>query len=267
MGSNLWLWHRAQPTVRPRNTEPIAPGHLRQDFLPVHLLVLIAADQVDGPGAKKTGRDQRVVVAGIEFIAGDLLPQEAVVRLVLIERPHHVIAISPRVRTLGVQFVTVGIGITHHVQPALRPALAVVRRREQPVDYLLVGAGSDRARTDPISPGVGGRPVRSSVTRRKQSLAYRAAPRASASLRRSAASMKSIHRSAGPRIFAERNRRPYGFLVSPPVASRQHGCRVLIHPCHQRNSGGNKERQRFGQAGHWKHYEAWPGVGQFLYAR
>ena len=67
------MWQRAQPTVRPRNTEPIAPVISVTIFLPVHLFILIAAHQVDRSRAMKAGRDQRFVIAGIQFIAGDLL--------------------------------------------------------------------------------------------------------------------------------------------------------------------------------------------------
>ena len=57
---------------------------------------------------------------------------------------------------------------------------------------------------------------------------------------------KSIHRSADPRIFAERNRRTYGFLVSPPVAAVPNEgfflALVLIDP--GTGSGGKRDRDK-----------------------
>src|SRR5262249_35739832 len=54
-----------------------------------------------------------------------------------IDRPDHPIAIHPHLPRI-VDRVAVRIGVPRHVEPVPPPALAVVRRREQPVDHLLV---------------------------------------------------------------------------------------------------------------------------------
>jgi hypothetical protein len=45
------------------------------------------------------------------------------------------------VRAFGVNLEAVGIGVTDHVEPVLRPAFSVTRRGEQGVDDLLFGFG------------------------------------------------------------------------------------------------------------------------------
>ena len=66
-----------------------------------------------------------------------------------------------------VLLVAVGVGVAGQVEPRPRPALAVVRRREQPIDDLARRRRATvSARNASTSSGVGGRPIRSSVTRR-----------------------------------------------------------------------------------------------------
>ena len=52
-----------------------------------------------------------------------------------------VVAVAPGVGPDLVELVAVGVGVAGEVEPVPAPALAVVRRREQPVDHLLVGVG------------------------------------------------------------------------------------------------------------------------------
>ena len=66
----------------------------------------------------------------------------------------------------GRLFVPVGVGVTCKIEPRPRPPFAVMRRGEQAVDDLLVRIGRRVARNASTSASVGGRPVRSSVTRR-----------------------------------------------------------------------------------------------------
>ena len=73
-------------------------------------------------------------------VAGNLLPNEAVERPVLVEGPDHVVPIAPDVGQ-GTVIAAVGIGIAHDVQPMPPPALAVTRVSKQPVDFLPVGVG------------------------------------------------------------------------------------------------------------------------------
>ena len=82
MGSNLWSWHLAQPNVMPRNTEPRVRDVV-QRVLPA--LAQILRVVLLGVVSVEAGGDARVEIAGPQFVAGDLLAHEAIVRLVGIE--------------------------------------------------------------------------------------------------------------------------------------------------------------------------------------
>ena len=75
-----------------------------------------------------------------EFVAGDLLLHEAVVRLVGVEGLHDVVAVLPgeRAVAIGVE-VAVGVGVSRGVEPNFAPTLPVVRRRQHAIDHLLIG--------------------------------------------------------------------------------------------------------------------------------
>ena len=122
----------------PQERLPDVGRDLGQHLLPALLWVDVAGHQVLGPGAQIPRRDQRLLVAGEQLVARDLLPHEAVVRLVRVEDCDHVIAIAPRVRAFGIQFEAIGVGVPDDVQPLRRPPLAIVRRRQQPVHHLLI---------------------------------------------------------------------------------------------------------------------------------
>ena len=70
----------------------------------------------------------------LDFIAGELFCDEAVVRLVFVERLDDVIAVAPSVGVVVVVLVTGRIRVAHDVQPMAAPTFAVARRFEQPVD-------------------------------------------------------------------------------------------------------------------------------------
>ena len=74
-----------------------------------------------------------------QLVAGDLLLHEAVVGLVLVEATRSRNRDSARRWGGLVRFEAVALGVARQVQPVPRPALAVVRRGEQPVDDLLEG--------------------------------------------------------------------------------------------------------------------------------
>ena len=99
-------------------------------------------------------------------VAGDLLDDELVEGLVAVERLHDPVAIFPDGARL-IEGVAVGIGVARQVEPVPAPALAVVRRGEQPIDHFLVGVRRVvRDGNAAISRGEGGKPVRSRLTRR-----------------------------------------------------------------------------------------------------
>ena len=77
---------------------------------------------------------------GAQLVAAELLLQKGVVGLVGIERFDHPVAIRPGVGPGRVHLEAVALGETHDIEPVPRPAFAVVRRREQPVDEVAIGA-------------------------------------------------------------------------------------------------------------------------------
>ena len=125
--------------------------------------------------AVEAGGDARLGSSGPQLVAGDLFLDEAVVGLVGVEGLDDVVAIAPGVGARLVGLEAVGLGVAGEVEPVAAPALAVVRRGEQAVDELLEGVGRWSARKASTSSGVGGRPVRSKVARRRSVICRRAA--------------------------------------------------------------------------------------------
>ncbi len=76
-----------------------------------------------------------------KLVAGELLADEAVVRLVVVERADDVVAVAPGARLGVVALVAVGLGEADEVEPVPAPLLAVARRGEQAVDEPFVGVG------------------------------------------------------------------------------------------------------------------------------
>jgi len=114
MASYLWSWHCAQPKRR----EP--QKRQRNGALSIHARQLASTHDL------------------VELVAGDLLPDEQVVRLVAVERVDDVVAVTPRMRHVGVALVAGGVGVAGEVEPVARPAFAVTWIVEQPVDQLPV---------------------------------------------------------------------------------------------------------------------------------
>ena len=72
---------------------------------------------------------------GPQFVAGDLLLDEAVVGLVRVEGLDHVIAVAPGIRAGFIGLEALAVGVAGEVEPVAAPALAVLRRGEQAVDH------------------------------------------------------------------------------------------------------------------------------------
>ena len=75
-----------------------------QIFVTVVGVVLLSkantrSDAIEG------GSDKTVVVRVVEFVAGELLDNEAVVRLVLVERFNDIVAVAPRVEIVAIMLV------------------------------------------------------------------------------------------------------------------------------------------------------------------
>ena len=70
-------------------------------------------------------------------VAGNLLAQEFIVRLVGVERVDHVVSITPGGGHRIVGRLTSGVGIANDIEPVASPVLAVMRRVEQSIHNLL----------------------------------------------------------------------------------------------------------------------------------
>ena len=88
----------------------------------------------------EAGGDDVVGRGAGEEIAGDLASREGVERQVVVEGPDHPIAIRPD-PPFAVFLIAVGVGIAGQIEPSPRPAFAVARAREQPIDEFFIGIG------------------------------------------------------------------------------------------------------------------------------
>ncbi len=107
--------------------------HAVEHGLHPELLGIDAPFFVEHRVAQKTRGDDLVLRRMRQLVAGDLLDDELIVGQVAIQGADDPVAIEPDLPRL-VLFVAVGVGIARGVEPDPPPALAVVRRRQQPVD-------------------------------------------------------------------------------------------------------------------------------------
>ena len=102
------------------------------------LVALIVPLRSDG---QKAGGDDLLglitLALKLHQITRDLLLEEEVIRLVLLERFDHIIAVTPRMRIEHVHFLAAALRVARHIQPVPRPALAVAFRIEIHVDHAL----------------------------------------------------------------------------------------------------------------------------------
>ena len=139
IGSYLWVWHWAQPTVRPSQVVPVVVMRSIEEMEAVFERI-DAALFVEHRVAMEAGGDLLALRGVGEHVAGELLDGELVERHVGVERVDHPIAVRPD-RARAVLLVAVGVGVAGQIEPAARPALAVVRAGEQLIDELLVSIG------------------------------------------------------------------------------------------------------------------------------
>ena len=205
---------------------PDGAGHFAQHFLPVCFFVLIAANQMDRAGAMEAGCDQRIVASRVEFIAGDLFLNEQAVGLVPIEAADHIVSVAPGVRAFQVEFVAVGIGIADDIEPALRPALAVVLGLEQAIDHLRIGIGRMVGEEQVDFSGSGRQTDEVQRDSAQQALFARQGGRFQI-LRVEGVQQKRIDRCSDPGVFDRRNRMADGLLKRPPVAAVADECLFL----------------------------------------
>src|SRR5215467_15243219 len=98
-----------------------------------------------GTQAQEAGGDQAVIGPVGNLVAGDLFLYKSVVGLVVIEGLDDVVSISKEVRLVRVVLIAARVCIACCIQPVAAPSLAVVRRREQPVDQSFPGSRSSVA--------------------------------------------------------------------------------------------------------------------------
>ena len=159
----MWSWQRAQPIVRPRKT--VAVVSTRSTAFSMRHSSSIEPASV-------TVRLLRLKPVAIfcverrlgEQVAGELLGEEPVERLVAVIGGDHPVAPGPH-GAGEVVLVAVGIGKAGAVEPVHRHALAIERRSQQAVDLLRRTPVGPAARNSSISSGAGGTPARSRLNR------------------------------------------------------------------------------------------------------
>ena len=75
-----------------------------------------------------------------QLITRQLFNRELVVRHVRVDRVHHPVSPRPH-RALGIALKAIRVRVPRHIEPVPRPAFAIARRGQQPVDEPLVSVG------------------------------------------------------------------------------------------------------------------------------
>ena len=96
---------------------------------------------VPDPESQVARGDDRRRGRVVEFVAGELMGQELVIRHVRVERVDHPVAVAPRGGFLAVALVAVRLRVAHEIEPVPSPAFAVVGRCQQAVDQAFPGVG------------------------------------------------------------------------------------------------------------------------------
>ena len=112
-------------------------GHVIQGIAPA--LHLIGGIDHVGSEEVERRRDLRIRIAREKFITRQLFTDETVVGLVRVQGPHHVVTVAPRVGPRRIVLEAVTLRKAGQIQPVSPPPLAVVRRRQQPVNERLIG--------------------------------------------------------------------------------------------------------------------------------
>ena len=110
-------------------------GDAVKNRVDAELLLVHTALGVDLRVAVKPGGDALGQRGVGQHVAGELLDDKPVKRHVAVRCIDHPIAVRPH-RPACVVAVAVGVGVARRVQPVAPPALAVVRRLQQPVHHL-----------------------------------------------------------------------------------------------------------------------------------
>src|SRR5262245_42071854 len=124
-----------------RQPQPGRGGRLDSvnDVLVQVLFGYRAALEIDHVVAIESGGDLLILSGFWEQIARELFDRELVEAFVLVEGADHPVAPRPNV-AVAVDVVAMRVGVARQVEPNHGHPLAVMRRLEQPVNYLLVSA-------------------------------------------------------------------------------------------------------------------------------
>ena len=125
--------------MSPRIPRPEGGEHVIEVVVAALWVVLFHENRDSGTRPQETGGNPTLVGRLAELIAGDLFPDELVIRLVVVERLDDVVSIAPRVGTVAVVLEAARVCIARDIEPVAPPPLAVVRRGEQPIDEPLPG--------------------------------------------------------------------------------------------------------------------------------
>ena len=155
-------------TKRQPEEHPAERVDLLVDDVHPHLGLVDLGEHLGADG-HESGRDQQLVALRFatrrEQVAGYLFDDEAVERLVAVERGDDIVAIAPGVAVGDVLVQPVGVGIARDVKPMPPPALAVSHRSEQSINEPGIGIGT-RVGEKALDLAGGRQAGQSNVTRR-----------------------------------------------------------------------------------------------------
>ena len=86
----------------------------------------------------ESGGRNRLRIFRLIFIPGQLPAHKRLIRKVVVKRSNDKVAIVISVRPIGVGFHPVAISIARYIEPVPRPALAIVRTRQDTLDKLVI---------------------------------------------------------------------------------------------------------------------------------
>ena len=98
-------------------------------------------DLVPGGGHQESRGDRRPRIVWLDHIAGQLPPYELVIGQILVECRDDPITIGPRIGPQFVALETLAFAKADDVEPVPPPALAVMRRVQEPINQARIGLG------------------------------------------------------------------------------------------------------------------------------
>ena len=124
------------PQPQPKKRISSRLGHIFQDRPPLHCSIALVV--LIDPVSPVPCRRQSFRVVWIDLVPSQLLHHKPVVRLVAVERLNDVVAVTPRIRAVGVLLVPIRLGIPHQIEPGPSHLLAVTWTSEQLINQRFV---------------------------------------------------------------------------------------------------------------------------------